>query len=155
MTEKGYVMMSLYMRGIGMGILFTPLLTLSLANVQAGMMAQASSVTNIIRQMGGSFGVAIFSHVLTQRTNYHTQRYSEALNYTGEVYRQTTGNLSAFAEQTAGASTQSAQSFAEQMIIKRLELEAYIGGINDDFYIAFVVTLLSVLPIFWLKRIKK
>lgn len=154
LTEKWYVMASLYLRGIGMGILFTPLLTLSLANIQSNMMAQASSVTNIIRQMGGSFGVAIFSHVLTQRTNYHNQRYSEALNYTGEVYQQTTDNLAAFAQQATSASDAAAHSLAEQIILKRLELEAYIGGINDDFYIAFIVTLLSVLPIFWLKRIK-
>lgn len=155
LTEKWYVMTSLILRGIGMGILFTPLLTLSLASVKAEMMAQASSVTNIIRQMGGSFGVAIFSHILTQRTDYHTQRYSESLNYTGEVYRQTIDNLSTFAVQTAGASTQTAHSLAERMIIKRIELEAYIGGINDDFFIAFIVTLLSILPIFWLYRIKK
>ena len=155
LTEKWYVMMSLYLRGIGMGILFTPLLTLSLANVRSEMMAQASSVTNIIRQMGGSFGVAIFSHMLTVRTNFHMQRYSEALNHTSEVYRQTIGNLSEFVRQTAGAAEQSARSIAEQIIIKRLELEAYIGGINDDFFIAFIVTLLSILPIFWLYKTNK
>lgn len=155
LTEKWYVMMSLYLRGVGMGILFTPLLTLSLANIGKDMMAQASSVTNIIRQMGGSFGVAIFSHMLAQRTNFHTQRYSEALDYTGEVYRRTIENLGEFARQTTGLAEQPAQSLAEQMIIKRLDLEAYIGGINDDFFIAFVVTLLSVLPIFWLYRTKK
>lgn len=155
LTEKWYIMMSLYLRGIGMGILFTPLLTLSLANIKSDMMAQASSITNIIRQMGGSFGVAIFSHILTQRTGYHTQRYSEALNYTGEVYQQTVENLSLFARQTAGATAQTAQTLAEQMIVKRLDLEAYIGGINDDFFIAFIVTLLCLLPIIWLHRVKQ
>lgn len=154
LTESWYVMLSLCLRGIGMGILFTPLLTLSLANISKQSMTQASSITNIIRQMGGSFGVAIFSHMLTQRTNYHMQRYSEALDYTGEVYRQTIENLSAFARQAAGASGHAAQSVAEQMIIKRLELEAYIGGINDDFFIAFVVTFICILPIFWLKWVK-
>ena len=154
LTESWYVMLSLILRGIGMGILFTPLLTLSLANIRTEMMAQASSVTNIIRQMGGSFGVAIFSHMLTQRTNYHAQRYSESLDYTGEIYRRTIQNLSDFAQQAAGATSHTAQSLAEQLIIRRLNLEAYIGGINDDFYIAFIVTLLCLLPIFWLKRVK-
>lgn len=155
LTEKWYIMMSLYLRGIGMGILFTPLLTLSLANIRIDMMAQASSLTNIIRQMGGSFGVAIFSHVLTQRTSYHTQRYSEALNYTGEIYHQTIDKLSAFALQTTGATEGTAKSLAEQLILERLDLEAYIGGINDDFYIAFIVTLLCLIPVFWLRKVKK
>ena len=155
LTEKRYIMMSLYLRGVGMGILFTPLLTLSLARIGVDKMAQASSITNIVRQMGGSFGVAIFSHMLTQRTSYHTHRYSEALNYTGEAYQQTIDRLSSFAQQTAGATGHTAQSLAEQLIIKRLELEAYIGGINDDFYIAFIVTLLCILPVFWLRRVRK
>ena len=105
--------------------------------------------------MGGSFGVAIFSHMLTQRTSYHTQRYSEALNYTGEIYHQTIDKLSFFALQTTGTTEETAKSLAEQLIIKRLELEAYIGGINDDFYIAFIVTLLCLLPVFWLRQVKK
>ena len=155
LTEKWYIMMSLYLRGIGMGILFTPLLTLSLANIRIDMMAQASSLTNIIRQMGGSFGVAIFSHVLTQRTSYHTQRYSEALNYTGEIYHQTIDKLSAFALQTTVATEGTAKSLAEQLILERLDLEAYIGGINDDFYIAFIVTLLCLVPVFWLRKVKR
>lgn len=155
LTEEWYLMLSLCIRGIGMGILFTPLLTLSLANIRIDMMAQASSATNIIRQMGGSFGVAIFSHILTQRTNYHSQRYNEALNYTGEIYRQTIDNLSDFTRQTTGASEATAKSLAEQMIIKRMDLEAYIGGINDDFFIAFVITLICILPIFWIHQSNK
>ena len=51
LTEKWYIMLSLYLRGVGMGILFTPLLTLSLAKIGVDMMAQASSITNIVRQM--------------------------------------------------------------------------------------------------------
>lgn len=155
LTEEWYLMLSLCIRGFGMGLMFTPLLTLSLANVKIDMMAQASSVTNIIRQMGGSFGVAIFSHVLSQRTNYHLQRYGESLDYTGETYRQTINNLSTFAQQTADATQQKAQSIAQQMVIKRIELEAYISGINDDFFIAFIVTILSIIPIFWIYRSTK
>ncbi|WP_455587854.1 DHA2 family efflux MFS transporter permease subunit [Bacteroides sp.] len=154
LTEEWYLMTSLCLRGVGMGLLFTPLLTLSLANIRIDMMAQASSVTNIIRQMGGSFGVAIFSHILTQRTSFHTQRYAEALNHTGEIYRRTIENLSGFAQQAAGATEQTAKSLAEQMIIKRIDLEAYIGGINDDFFIAFIITLFCIIPVIWIHRVK-
>lgn len=155
LTEEWYLLLSLCIRGLGMGLVFTPLLTLSLANVKIDMMAQASSVTNIIRQMGGSFGVAIFSHILTLRTNYHMQRYGESLDYTGETYRQTIANLGTFARQTADATEHTAQSLAEQLILKRIELEAYISGINDDFFIAFIITLLSIVPIFWIYRVTK
>lgn len=138
-----------------MGILFTPLLTLSLVNIRNKDMAQASSITNIIRQMGGSFGVAIFSHLLTQRTAYHTQRYSEALNYTGDVYHQTIHSLGQFMEHTAGKIPTEIHQLAESIIFKRVDLEAYISAINDDFYIAFIITLLCIIPVLFLKAKKK
>lgn len=155
LTEKWYIMFSLYLRGLGMGILFTPLLTLSLVNIRNKDMAQASSITNIIRQMGGSFGVAIFSHLLTQRTAYHTQRYSEALNYTGDVYHQTIRSLGQFMEHTAGRIPTEIHQLAESLIFKRVDLEAYISAINDDFYIAFIITLLCIIPVLFLKTKKK
>lgn len=155
LTEKWYIMVSLYLRGLGMGLLFAPLLTLSLANIRNEDMAQASSITNIVRQMGGSFGVAIFSHLLTQRTAFHTQRYSEALNYTGDMYRQTMHSLSQFVEHTAGKAPDNAKEVAEMLILKRVELEGSISAINDDFFIAFIITLLCLIPVLFLKTSKK
>ena len=154
LTEKWYIMLSLYLRGLGMGLLFTPLLTLSLVNIRNSDMAQASSITNIVRQMGGSFGVAIFSHLLTQRTAFHTQRYGEALNYTGDVYRQTLHSLSRFIEHTGGRTPDTAKEVAEMLILKRIDLEGYISAINDDFFIAFIVTLLCVVPVLFLRTKK-
>ena len=154
LTEKWYIMLSLYLRGLGMGLLFTPLLTLSLVNIRNSDMAQASSITNIVRQMGGSFGVAIFSHLLTQRTAFHTQRYGEALNYTGDVYRQTLHSLSRFIEHTGGRTPDTAKEVAEMLILKLIDLEGYISAINDDFFIAFIVTLLCVVPVLFLRTKK-
>ena len=30
-------------------------------------------------------------------------------------------------------------------------MEAYISGINDVFYVAFVITILAIIPMFFLK----
>ena len=83
-TDHSYIVFSLILRGVGMGILFPPLLNLSLERISQPQMAQASSVTNIIRQVGGSVGVCYFTYMLTIRRNFHTQIYSEEINYTGE-----------------------------------------------------------------------
>lgn len=154
LTGKWYIMLSLYLRGLGMGLLFTPLLTLSLIDIRNKDMAQASSITNIVRQMGGSFGVAIFSHLLTQRTAFHTQRYSEALDYTGDAYRQTLHSLSRFIETTGGGVPGTAKEVAEMMVLKRIDLEGYISAINDDFFIAFIITLLCIIPVLFLRTKK-
>lgn len=154
-TEKWYIMLSLYIRGLGMGVLFTPLLTVSLYDIANRDMAQASSITNIVRQMGGSFGVALMSHFLTQRSAYHYDRYSTSLNYTCEIYARTTEQISLFAQQVSGVTAGTAREIALFMINKRISLEAYIAGINDDFFIALIITLMCILPILLLKRVKK
>ena len=54
LTEHSYVMTSLYIRGFGMGLIFTPLSSLSLATIPRDKMAQASGISNTVRQIGGS-----------------------------------------------------------------------------------------------------
>lgn len=154
-TDKWYIMLSLYIRGLGMGVLFTPLLTLSLSDIANKDMAQASSITNIVRQMGGSFGVALMSHFLTQRTAYHYDRYSEALNYTSGIYTSVVGRLSQFAQHLSDATAGTAREVALSLLSRRISIEAYISGINDDFYIALLITSLCILPVLLLRKGRK
>ena len=65
MTEHWYIMLSLYLRGFGMGLMFTPLSAVALLDIPREKMAQASGLINVIRQIGGSLGVAIFATILT------------------------------------------------------------------------------------------
>jgi len=64
LSENSFVMTSLYLRGFAMGIIFTPLSTLMLLNLPREKMAQASGITNTVRQLGGSLGVAILQRCL-------------------------------------------------------------------------------------------
>lgn len=154
MTESGYIYLSLYFRGAGMGMVFSPLMAVSLNNIPVQKIAQASSISNIIRQVGGSFGVALFSYQLTQRTNYHTEIYNEQLNYTSQIYRDVVSNISQFLHTDASVTKHTASEISEQLIISHINSEAYIGGINDVFFIVLALTLISILPVFFLK-IKK
>ncbi|MGL4292949.1 MAG: DHA2 family efflux MFS transporter permease subunit [Bacteroidales bacterium] len=146
-TDRDYILHSLIIRGVGLGILYPPLLTVSLANMGSLEMAQASSISNIVRQVGGSVGVAIFTYMLAIRRNFHSQRYAEALDYTGEQYQQTIQRLSDFYLSTGSDTQQSALSSAKQYIVQHLNTEAYISGINDDFIIGAVITLLAIIPV--------
>ena len=49
----------LIVRGIGLGLIFLPITTMSLAGLQGKDAGQAAGLTGMIRQLGGSFGVAI------------------------------------------------------------------------------------------------
>ena len=49
----------LMVRGLGMGLIFLPITTMSLAGLKGKDAGQAAGLTGMIRQLGGSFGVAI------------------------------------------------------------------------------------------------
>ncbi len=60
--------------------MFIPLSTIAINNIPKEKMAQATGLFNTIRQVGGSFGVAILGTFLTRRVIYHTAMYSQSVN---------------------------------------------------------------------------
>jgi DHA2 family multidrug resistance protein len=59
LSEMKSIMVSLYIRGLGMGLTFTALNTVSLLEIPREKMAQASGISNSIRQLGGSLGFGV------------------------------------------------------------------------------------------------
>ena len=154
-TDRATIVSSLILRGTGMGILYTPLLSVSLERITPQQMAQASSLTNIIRQVGGSVGVAIFTFMLAIRREFHTQIYSEDINLSGETYRSITYRLAEFFSSVGSETSEGALSQAKSYIIQWINTESYIRSLNDDFFIGGVLTVLAIIPVLFLKRTKK
>ncbi|GAO41271.1 DHA2 family efflux MFS transporter permease subunit [Flavihumibacter petaseus] len=63
----------LIIRGIGMGMLFIPITTLSLSTLKGKQIGQGAAFTGMMRQLGGSFGVAIITTFITRRNVFHRQ----------------------------------------------------------------------------------
>jgi MFS transporter, DHA2 family, multidrug resistance protein len=68
----------LIIRGLGMGLLFVPITTLSLSALRGKDIAQGAGITAMMRQLGGAFGVAIISTYITKRAFVHR---SDLLNH--------------------------------------------------------------------------
>jgi MFS transporter, DHA2 family, multidrug resistance protein len=155
LTENSFVMTSLYLRGLGMGLLFTPLSSLSLATISRDKMAQASGITNTVRQVGGSLGVALLSTVLTSRVNYHAQIFGGALQSNSQVFQNTTRGIANYIQHNAGSSAAVAAKQSQSVLMSHVSSQAFIQGINDDFLIAASITFLCILPIFFMRQKKK
>ena len=156
LTEQKYILMVLYLRGLAMGLMFTALTTVSLLEIPREKMAQASAITNSIRQLGGSLGVALLATLLTTRVNYHGQIFSSALKPSSEVYLQTMKRMKYHLQYDAGSSSADATRQGQALVLSNLNKQAYIQGINDDFLLAGVVTLIGGIPIIFLhtKKLK-
>ena len=58
-------------QGIALSFLFIPLMTLSMASIPKEKMGNATSIFNLMRNIGGSFGIAIMTTFLARRSQVH------------------------------------------------------------------------------------
>jgi DHA2 family multidrug resistance protein len=58
----------LIFRGLGLGFMFVPLTTITLAELSPHELAQGTGLYNFFRQLGGSFGIAAIATLVTRYT---------------------------------------------------------------------------------------
>jgi DHA2 family multidrug resistance protein len=61
----------LIVRGAGLGFLLTPITVASLQSLKGAEIAQGAGLTNLARQLGGSFGIAPINTYVTNQTAFH------------------------------------------------------------------------------------
>ncbi|ELY2018671.1 MFS transporter, partial [Flavobacterium psychrophilum] len=61
----------LILRGIGLGLLFVPITTLSLSTLKGKHIGEGAAFTGMMRQLGGSFGIAIITTFITRFSQKH------------------------------------------------------------------------------------
>jgi DHA2 family multidrug resistance protein len=71
MSGEPDVRLALILRGAGLGMLFTPINLAAFSSLKGVEIAQGASMLNLMRQLGGSFGIAILSTYITNMTEFH------------------------------------------------------------------------------------
>ena len=61
----------LVLRGLGLGLLFIPITTLALSTLYGQQIGQGAAFTAMMRQLGGSFGVAVITTFLSRQNMVH------------------------------------------------------------------------------------
>lgn len=62
---------ALIIRGLALGLLFTPINNVAFGNLEPQNAQQASGLINLSRQLGGSFGIAVLVAYVTRHIAYH------------------------------------------------------------------------------------
>jgi EmrB/QacA subfamily drug resistance transporter len=70
----------MFLRGCFFSFLLVSLQTATFATISAQMMGRASAVSNAMRQVGASFGVALLATVLTSRLNHYDTSLAPGAN---------------------------------------------------------------------------
>jgi DHA2 family multidrug resistance protein len=153
-SERHDIMFPLILRGIGMGVLFAPLMAMAISDISHQKMAQASGLLNVVRQIGGSFGVAMFGTILTRRTIYHSATYGQQVNAYSDTFKQTVMKLQSWAVHVTGSTTADALAKAKAQIGGFLANQAFIQAVDDVFLVAGAIILIGVVPLFVIRTHK-
>ncbi len=70
----------LIVRGIGLGLLFIPITTLALSTLKGQQIGQGASFTGMMRQLGGSFGIAVITTFISNQTAIHRANLATKLD---------------------------------------------------------------------------
>jgi DHA2 family multidrug resistance protein len=70
-TGAEHMFWPLIMRGMGLGLLFVPITTLSLSTLKGKSIGEGAAFTGMMRQLGGSFGIAIITTFISRFGQQH------------------------------------------------------------------------------------
>jgi DHA2 family multidrug resistance protein len=124
--------------GIGMACIFIPTTTLTLSHIPKEKMGEATSIYNMVRNLGGSMGIAFAFTMAARRAQFHQVRLVENLTPLNPNY------LMMKAKATALLSGRGADVPPDGAIYRELILQSNMLGFNDAFFVV-AVTLISVL----------
>ena len=143
----------LIVRGIGMAILFVPLTTLAIADLKGPEIGQGTGLNNMMRQLGGSFGIAIMTTIIHIRTGQNRNIMLEHIhNYNPDFLARFNQMQQNFLGQ--GFSLSQAQQMAyaamEGVVTRQTMLTTYNG-----MYLLIGVFTLCCVPLIFLQPFKK
>ena len=136
--------------GVGMGFLFIPLTTLTMAGIKKEEMGNATAIYNLLRNLGGSFGVAFVTTVLARRAQTQQTNLVAHLTPFDPNYQMAAQRTSQVLEYS-GLNPALADQGSLSLIYSKLLKEASMISFNDAFYILSVLMML-VLPLVLIMR---
>ena len=133
----------LIVRGIGLGLLSVPISTMALSTLKGIEIGQGASLTGMMRQLGGSFGVALISTYLTRDVIQHRGNLINHLN----IYDPAVQNrvqMMTVGMQAKGMSADAATKAAHQMLEGSVGLQAIILSYMDIFLYVGIMFFICV-----------
>jgi DHA2 family multidrug resistance protein len=135
----------LILRGIGLGLLFVPITTLSLSTLKGKHIGEGAAFTGMMRQLGGSFGIAIITTFITRFSQEHRVDLINNLDPAKhEVNQRVTGMQQAFMSKGYSADVALKKSYQalEYAVLKQSTVMAYI-----DIFMYLGIMFLCCIPI--------
>lgn len=155
-TQSGQAdtQLGLMVRGFGLGLVFIPIQTVAFAGLQGAQIAQGSALYNLMRQLGGSFGIAVLTTYVTNMTQYHRANLVSSL-YSGNPLYENRLNGAAGSLLDSGYSATAAQTGALHILNQTVQAQASVMAYNNAFILLGITFLVAMPAVLLLRKPKR
>jgi len=140
-------------RALGQPLMIVPLNSIATGSIEPEQAGSASGVYNMMRNLGGSIGIAILSTLLARREQFHSNRIGESVSlFNPETQLRIDQLTQAFMSKGVEPTTAYNQAIAAiDNIVRR---EAFVMAFNDGFYFVGIALLLSGIILLFCNKVK-
>ncbi|MFD2970149.1 MDR family MFS transporter [Sphingobacterium bambusae] len=150
-TGSEHMFWPLIIRGVGLGLLFVPVMTLSLSTLSGKAIGEGASFTGMSRQLGGSFGIALITTFISRDSQHHRVDLISHIDPSRfEVQQRIEGLQASF--MSKGFSANEALAKAQQLIEGSVMKQATILSYMDVFLYLGVLFLVCVPFVLFIKQ---
>ncbi len=137
--------------GMGMAFLFIPLTNLTLSLIPKPEMGYATSIYNFLRNLGGSFGIAFSTTMVTRRSQFHHLRLSEHMHRLNEGFNIVLARIKLFIMGKTGMGPALSEQVAMQGVYGEMKRQALMKGFNDSFYLLSAFMFMVLFLVFFIR----
>jgi EmrB/QacA subfamily drug resistance transporter len=142
LTGVDQVLWILFIRGVAIGIALGPTTILALRGIPHELQNSAATLLTFFRQVGGTYGGTLIAIFSIRQTIFHAARFGEQASAQLPAYKMTFQNLYDKFPNKAQA---------KAAIIKNIETQAYIQGLNDALIVfAYVTGAVALILLFFI-----
>lgn len=140
-------------QAFGLAFLFVPINTAAYTGIPPGKTNNVSALMNLGRNLGGSFGIAILSTILSRRSQFHINTLGyHTSDYNPNYIEWTTRTTQILQQQ--GASAMDAASQAKGLMWAQVLRQSSMLSFLDAFYFLMVLIICAVPLAFLLRKNK-
>lgn len=133
----------LILRGIGMGMLFIPITALSLSKLKGQEIGQGAAFTGMMRQLGGSFGIALITTFMSRQNQVHRNDLISHLDASNPAVQQRVQGMQQYF-MAKGKSVEDALKAAYASLEGMVAKQAAILSYMDVFFYLSAIFLICV-----------
>jgi DHA2 family multidrug resistance protein len=152
-----YLATARFIQGFGVGLLFISVAAAAYSTMPAAKMGHATGFYNLVRNEGGSIGIAVASTILASRAQFHQARLVEHMNPYNPVFQHRSAEALHGLAPHVGMNAHSVGQLSQSLLYHQAQAQAMVLSYADIFWmITFVLMgFLPLIPILRGKVAKK